>query len=260
MTCWLLPQVILGWDGGSILEIIHSKSPPFHTNTLAWELRALHFSHIPFGVYCCCIHPLPIMQLVHRGHSGCNPTTNSGMQKRELGRNTYSLRTRFRTFLPPTRMLGSALTNKNFCVGAQEEVHQECVAGWVLLLLLPREFWESWQLAPSEGERVFFFFLLHVEGEGGKEREKEMAIEHRSSWGGGEGCTTGLLYLSLSLFLFTRVHQGLVFLFSLLLLLLLSHTFSHDSDGCGAAWVQSQSALPDCMVFFSLIFSVARKA
>ncbi len=52
------------------------------------------------------------------------PTSNGGVQKWKLGRNTYTLHTRLCTFGADLRAQ-SVLGSKNFCIGAQLEVYQE---------------------------------------------------------------------------------------------------------------------------------------
>ena len=52
-----------------------------------------------------------------------NPTTNGGMQKWKLGRNTYTLRAHFSHILGADSHAQSVLINKNFCIGAQAEVY-----------------------------------------------------------------------------------------------------------------------------------------
>ncbi len=56
--------------------------------------------------------------------------------KWKLSRNMSTLRKRFCTF--GANLLCSVDAYwQNFCTGAQEEVYQECVVGWVLFLSLP---------------------------------------------------------------------------------------------------------------------------
>ena len=52
-----------------------------------------------------------------------NPTTKGGMQKWKLSRNTYTLHTRLFARFGADLYARSMLINKNFCVGAQEEVY-----------------------------------------------------------------------------------------------------------------------------------------
>ena len=57
-------------------------------------------------------------------HLDDNPTTNGGMEKRKLSRNTYTLRARFFFVrLVPICILSRVIVDKNFCIGAQEEVY-----------------------------------------------------------------------------------------------------------------------------------------
>ncbi len=62
-----------------------------------------------------------------------SPTTNSGMQKWKLSRNRYTLHARCFFFARLMRRLARAVgaCRQNFCIGAQQEVCQECVAGLV---------------------------------------------------------------------------------------------------------------------------------
>ncbi len=66
------------------------------------------------------------------------PTTNGGMQKWKLGRNTCTLRARFFFLhvLAPVLRGQSVLVNRNFCVGAQSEACQGCVVGWVATIYM----------------------------------------------------------------------------------------------------------------------------
>ncbi len=59
------------------------------------------------------------------------PTTNDGMQNGSSVENMYTLHARFLHVLASTRNAQSVIIDKNFCVGAQSEVCQECVVGWV---------------------------------------------------------------------------------------------------------------------------------
>ncbi len=59
------------------------------------------------------------------------PTTCGGVQRRKLSsehvtRRAHIFFARFGTDLHAR----SVLSDKNFCIGAQEEVYQECIAGW----------------------------------------------------------------------------------------------------------------------------------
>ncbi len=69
-------------------------------------------------------------------------------------KHVYVLRTtRFRTFWAPTRMPGSVHASEKCCIGAQEEVCQECVVGWVFFFFLMQQKLVSWVLKQQQQQK-----------------------------------------------------------------------------------------------------------